>query len=265
MWMPSSRRNDALDNIHNEALSGDTDTRLLPEIFFHLLVSQYNWICVCFYLPESSKLASEKMTTSSAFPAGPNHLYYEYQASLTKHLSTLLPSWSPSFFLWVPSSHPVCISLCSHTPSNQSRLLSSVKFLTSLHLLLWLNGHGTLLCDPSIMRVSHCMSVGSVYTKWTTGNLIFSSANNFNLPIKLLLSAQYHLTGYEYVFFYVWMCVCVCILLVRLLKCESVGMGMSVYTNITPDTSPRVHFHRFKKHHFLNKTCNTSRDIFNSK
>lgn len=113
------------------------------------------------------------------------------------------------FFLWVPSSHPVCISLCSHTPSNQSRLLSSVKFLTSLHLLLWLNGHGTLLCDPSIMRVSHCMSVGSVYTKWTTGNLMFSSANNFNLPIKLLLSAQYHLTGYEYVFFYVWMCVCV--------------------------------------------------------
>ena len=34
MWMPSSRSNDALDDIHNGAQASDTDTRLLPRTLF---------------------------------------------------------------------------------------------------------------------------------------------------------------------------------------------------------------------------------------
>lgn len=75
MWLPSSKSNDALDSIHNEALSSDSDTRLLPEILLHLLLLQYNWIHVCFIcLSQLNELL--RRWRPPLCPRRSNHLYY---------------------------------------------------------------------------------------------------------------------------------------------------------------------------------------------
>ncbi len=142
-----------------------------------------------FYLLECRKWASERTATSSA----PSDclMYHYYQGNLTKkkktHYTPSLLVTLSSFFCWsLPPSLSTLLVCTPSPPSNQSLLLSSVKFLTSLHLLLWLNGHGTLLCDLSIIHVSRCMCVGAGSTAWTVWFCICQLKN---------------LTGYQLVFF----------------------------------------------------------------
>ena len=146
MWMASSRSNDALDDIHNGAQASDTDSRLLPRTLF-------SPACLAIYVNKCHFFSSSSKWASVLFLCLPYRLYYDYQGNQKKEpRHAVLLFFLPSPTRLVCGSHPPVESI--------SAPWAVCGFLTSLHLLLWLNGHETLLCDLSIMRVSHCMCVG---------------------------------------------------------------------------------------------------------